>query len=44
MSKDDFLQSLSKDQQSFMEFLLDEAYSNGFADGSLSDYKTEYGF
>ena len=36
MSKKEFYKSLTKEQRDYIDFLIDEAYSNGYDEGKLN--------
>ena len=41
MSKETFFNTLTAEQQSFVEYLIDEAYSNGYSAGVINTYENE---
>ena len=50
MSKKEFYKTLTKEQRDYIDFLIDEAYSNGYDEGKLNTtfvheyYKTGYSY
>lgn len=41
MNKEDFLNSLTKEQKDFVEFLCDEAWCRGYTEGNMDGKITE---
>ena len=42
MNKQEFFDSLTDKQKSYLQFLLDESYQNGYDAGTLKNYYNEY--